>query len=490
MHGNVQVRMIVFHRIRHYIDYHREGDGSYRQVLTMAIPLILSTSSWSIQHFVDRMFLTWFSQDAVAASMPAGLLNFTIMSLFLGTASYTSTFVAQYFGAGRKERVGPVVWQGMYVSLIGGVAMALMIPLVRPIFQWVGHDLKIVDCEVTYFQILCLGAAPGIAASALSGFFSGLGRTWTVMWVSLLSTLVNIVSDYLLIFGSLGFPRLGLAGAAIATVLSGLVNMFVLLILFSRAHCDREYHTVRGWRFEKELFRRLIRFGFPSGVQMFLDVAGFTIFILLVGKLGAEPLAATTIAFNINTLAFMPMIGLGIAVSVLVGQYLGQNRPEWAEKSVYSGFHISTLYMGVIACLYVFVPDLFISPFGARAVQFEQFRPLIVTMLKFVAVYCLFDSMNIIFASALKGAGDTRYVMFMIVGVSIAVLVGPSYVALEYLKGGIMTAWFIVSAYVIILGFSFLFRFLGGKWKSMRVIEEPALHIPPVLPESPAPEGQ
>jgi len=81
VHGNVQVRMIVFHRIRHYIDYHREGDGSYRQVLTMAIPLILSTSSWSIQHFVDRMFLTWFSQDAVAASMPAGILNFTIMSL-------------------------------------------------------------------------------------------------------------------------------------------------------------------------------------------------------------------------------------------------------------------------------------------------------------------------------------------------------------------------------------------------------------------------
>jgi len=476
----------MFSRIAQHIKDHTHGEGSYRQVLAMAFPLILSTSAWSIQHFVDRMFLTWFSQDAVAASMPAGILNFTIMSLFIGTASYTSTFVAQYFGANRKERIGPAVWQGIYVSLVGGVALALMIPLARPFFQWVGHAPAVIEHEVVYFQILCLGAFPVIAASALSGFFSGLGRTWTTMWVSFVSTFVNIVGDYLLIFGNLGFPKMGVAGAAIATVLSGVANMVILTALFSRKDCDRQFHTRQGWRLDRELFRRLIKFGFPTGVQFFLDVAGFTIFILLVGKIGPKELAATTIAFNINTLAFMPMIGMGIAVSVLVGQYLGQNHVRAAEKSIYSGLHLSTLYMGFVAILFVFIPGVFTSPFSAKAGHFNEIQPLVVILLRFVALYCLFDSMNIIFSSALKGAGDTQYVMYMIVTVSLLVLVIPSYLALQVFHGGIMAAWIIATLYVILLGFSFLFRFLKGKWKTMRVIEEVTPFVPQVLSEAPA----
>ncbi len=93
-------------------------EGGYREVLAIAIPLILSTGAWGIQHFVDRMFLTWYSPEAIAAAMPAGILNFTIMSLFLGTAGYVSTFVAQYHGASRCERIGPILWQGMYVAIM------------------------------------------------------------------------------------------------------------------------------------------------------------------------------------------------------------------------------------------------------------------------------------------------------------------------------------------------------------------------------------
>ena len=91
------------------------AEGGYRQILLIAFPLILSTGSWSLQHFVDRMFLAWYSPAALAASTPAGILNYTLMSLFIGTAGYVSTFVAQYIGAGRDERIGPTVWQGLYV---------------------------------------------------------------------------------------------------------------------------------------------------------------------------------------------------------------------------------------------------------------------------------------------------------------------------------------------------------------------------------------
>lgn len=449
------------------------SESGYRQVLSIAIPLILSTGAWSIQHFVDRMFLTWYSPEAIAAAMPAGMLNFTIMSLFLGTAGYVSTFVAQYYGSGRHERIGPVLWQGVYIAIAGGIVHLMLIPLAEPIFRFVGHEPLVQQYEIVYFQVLCLGATPAIASSAMSGFFSGRGRTWPVMWVSVLGTVVNLILDYALIFGKWGLPELGIKGAAIATVISACFSFAIYLILISRStHGDR-YYTLRGWMFERPLFLRLMYFGFPSGVQFFLDMVGFTTFILLVGRLGTIQLAATNIAFNINTLAFMPMMGFGIAVSVLVGQYLGKNRPDLAERSVYSSFHLTFLYMASVASAYVLVPSIFIDPFAFQAdpTRFIAIRKITVVLLRFVAVYSLFDALNVVFASAIKGAGDTRFVMFMIAIVSSVALVIPSYIALVLLHAGIYTGWTIASAYVSILGLTFLLRFLGGKWKSMRVIE-------------------
>jgi MATE family multidrug resistance protein len=420
------------------------------------------------------MFLTWYSPEAIAAAMPAGMLNFTIMSLFLGTAGYATTFVAQYHGSGQHQRIGPVLWQGIYIAVAGGILHLLLIPLAGPIFRFVGHEPLVQEYEIVYFQVLCLGATPAIASSAIAGFFSGRGKAWPVMWVNVLATALNIILDYALIFGKWGLPELGMKGAAIATVLSACFSFAIYLILFSRSGYESRYYTLRGWMFERPLFLRLMYFGFPSGVQFFLGMAGFTAFILLVGRLGTMELAATNIAFNINNLAFMPMIGFGMAVSVLVGQYLGKGKPDLAQRSVYSSFHLTFLYMASVAAAYLFVPNIFINPFASQAdpASFAAIRKTTLILLRFVAIYSLFDALNIVFASAIKGAGDTRFVMFMIAIVSSLALVVPSYIALVLLQAGIYTAWTIASVYVSILGLVFLFRFLGGKWKSMRVIEQ------------------
>ena len=455
------------------------SEGGYREVLVIAVPLILSTGAWSIQHFVDRMFLSWYSPEAIAAAMPAGMVYFTVASLFMGTASFVSTFVAQYHGAERFTRIGPILWQGIYVSLLGGSVLICLIPFAKPIFNLVGHDPLVQHYEVAYFQILCLGGSPFIASSAIAGFFSGRGRPWPVMWVNTCSTVVNLVMDYALIFGKWGFPELGIKGAAIATVLSGIFSLLAFLALIStRAH-SRTYHTLKGWKPEPELFGRLLRFGFPSGMQFCLEIVGFTVFILLVGRLGTISLAATNIAFNINTLAFMPMIGFGMAVSVLVGQYLGRDTPALAQQSVYSGFHMTFLYMTSIAAAYVLIPDIFVAPFAAQANPegIGEIYRLAVILLRFVAVYSVFDTMNIIFASAIKGAGDTRFVMFMMMIISVLGLVVPAYVAIVILGYSLLIAWFIPSACVIILGFVFYLRFRGGKWKTMRVIEQPVVDL-------------
>ncbi|MBW1800082.1 MAG: MATE family efflux transporter [Deltaproteobacteria bacterium] len=448
------------------------SEGGYRQVLIIAFPLILSTGAWSIQHFVDRMFLSWYSPEAIAAAMPAGILNFTIMSFFIGTASYASTFVAQYYGADRKHRIGPATWQGVYVSLMGGFVLLCIIPFSENIFRWVGHDPAVRQLETEYFQILCLGGFPVIASSALSGFFSGRGRPWPVMWVNTLSTALNLVLDYALIFGRWGFPEMGMRGACIATVIAAVFSFLLLLGLISPRNHRRTYHTFTGWKPEKDLLARLLRFGIPSGVQFFLEMAGFTAFILLVGRLGTTPLAATNIAFNISTIAFMPMIGSGIAISVLVGQYIGMEKPDLAQFSVYSGFHMASFYMLAVAAAYVVFPDLFVAPFAARAnpESFAEIYALTVILLRFVAVYSIFDTMNLIFASAIKGAGDTRFVMFMLMVLSAVVLIIPTYLTIVVFQTGLMMPWVVATLYVISLGLAFYFRFLGGKWKTMSVI--------------------
>jgi MATE family multidrug resistance protein len=318
-----------------------------------------------------------------------------------------------------------------------------------------------------------MGGGPYLASYALSGFYSGRGKTWPVMWVNIIATALNLILDYALIFGHWCFPEMGIKGAGIATVIAGIFSFIAFLKLISAREFNQTYHTIDGWRPEKELFIRLLRFGAPSGVQFFLEMFGFTAFVLLVGRLGTASLAATNIAFNINTLAFMPMIGCGIAISMLVGRYLGADKPDLAQISAYSGFHMTFMYMTSIAAAYVLLPDIFVAPFALKAdpQRFSEIYRYSVMLLRFVAVYSIFDAMNIIFCSAIKGAGDTRFVMLITVILSLFVLIVPTYLAIVVFEYGLMISWFLATIYVILLSLAFYLRFLNGKWKTMRVIE-------------------
>jgi MATE family multidrug resistance protein len=204
-------------------------------------------------------------------------------------------------------------------------------------------------------------------------------------------------------------------------------------------------------------------------------MASFTVFLLILGRLGSASLVASNVAFNINSLAFMPMIGCGNAVSILVGQFLGKGRPDLAEKSSYSAFHLTFVYMLSISIAYVTIPWLFITPFAAKAdpETFTGIAELTVVLLRFVAVYSIFDTLSIIFSSAVKGAGDTRFVMYMTVTIGWFVMVIPTYLATAVFGYGIMACWLFATLCVITLGIGFLLRFLNGKWKTMLVIERP-----------------
>ncbi len=460
-----------------------------REVLLLALPLMISTMTWSISHFTDRMFLLWYSPVAMAAAMPAGMAHFAMLCLPLGIASYVNTFVAQYLGANRPERVGLAVFAGGRVALLFTPLFLLSIWMAPALFGATGHEPDVVVAEVLYFQILAFGAGPTILAAAFSAFFTGQGKMYTVMWVDGSSSLVNIILNYVFIFGYLGFPEGGIEGAAWATVVAAFWRVAGYWYLMHRGDNSERFGFVMGRRFDRPLLARMLKYGGPNGVQMLVEVSGITLFIFLVGKLGQDAMVTTTMAFNVNSVAFIPLLGLGIAVATVVGQQLGGDRPHLAARGTYSALTLALVYSGVMAVLYLGVPRLFLLGYASGKSP-EEFLPLADTtvwLLRFVAAFCLFDAIQIVFVSALKGAGDTRFVLIVTAVTSpLPVLFG--YAGVQWFDLGLYWCWWILTAWIITLAVIYCARFLQGRWRSMRVIEPDAPLITagdlePVLPE-------
>ncbi|MGE3999549.1 MAG: MATE family efflux transporter [Planctomycetaceae bacterium] len=451
--------------------------GSVRELLEVAVPLIISSGSVSLMHVVDRIYLTWWSLDALAAALPSGLCFWAAISLPMGIAVYTNTFVAQYNGAGRQGRLVACVWQGTYLALLTGLLMLGLLPFTAELFAWMGHEPAVQAYEVQYFSVMLYGAAPMILAAVLSSFFSGRGRTRIVMGVNLFVALVNVVLDYIMIFGVEGLiPPGGVRGAAAATVIAQAAAAAIFAWLVVKACREDGYPLWEHWRFDRELTGRMLWYGLPNGFQFVVDISGFVVFIALVGHLGKQELTATNLAFNLNSLAFIPMMGLSTAVMTLVGQRIGERDPELAVRTTWMAFLLSSVYMMAWAILFLIVPEVVLAPYAAFAEieSFAELRPIVVVLLRFIVLYSFFDAMVIVFGAAVRGAGDTKFSMWFSFAAGWLLMVLPVYLASRAGVLSLNLAWWSVTLYILVLGVGFLARFLRGGWKTMSVIEQDA----------------
>ena len=459
--------------------------GSWRELVQVAWPLVISAGSFSLMFVADRIFLTWYSTDAMAAAGASGVLHWTVIALFLGTAMYVNTFVAQYDGAKQPRRVGAALWQGVYFAIAAGLLVAAVAPFSDRIFAALGHAANVQRLESEYFSLLCYGTPPMLLSAALSCYFSGRGRTMAIMWVNLLSTGTDLVLDYPMIHGWGPFPELGIRGAAITNVIGSFVAVTAYLLLMLRDVEGRRYGLWTEWRFDGALFRRLLKFGMPSGINFLIDGVCFTLFIQLVGRIGEQELAATNLAFVLNMLVFVPILGLNTAIMTLTGQRIGEGRPDLAVRTTWVAFGIAEAYTLCFALVYVLRPEWFLAicRWQADVADFQPLERHVVVLLRFVAVYSLFDVMTVTFGAALRGAGDTRFVLVYSLLAGFYLMVLPTYLAIEY-GGGMIGAWWAVTAFIVTLGVGFFLRFQGGKWKQMRVIETAAEETDPELAEA------
>jgi len=460
-------------------------DGGVREVLKLAAPMMLTTGAWALMLFADRLILFKSSITEFNAALPAGTLFWMSMSLFVGIASYTNTFVAQYFGAGKPERIGASVWQGIRLGIYTSPFFLLLIPIAKKYFYGTalaGVDnpaatdaaLAIAAAEYDYFKILVLGCSSSIITAAQGALFNGQGKTKIVMLVNLGAVILNIILDYALILGQFGFPKMGIIGAGIATTASSWAMVLTFAILMRQKKYWEGCHLRSTWRHDSELMGRMIKFGTPNGLPMLVESITFHTLVKMVVGFGVLKAAASSMVLSINQLAHFPLVGLGIACSILVGQRVASGRQAQAKVAINSALIVGLAYCLLFVILYLLIPDYVITfhrEMMPKDAGFFSIRETAVVLLRLAGLYLIIECIQLVYSGAIKGAGDTWFVLKTIVVVAVLTMMGY-YMANHF---GLYAMWSVYILQIALLGAACVFRFYGGKWKNFSIMGKDAV---------------
>lgn len=446
------------------------AQASLGELWHLAYPLIVLMASQVVMQFADRMFLAWHSHEALAACVPAGVLAMTFASMFMGLASYTSVFISQYYAKKKYASVTVSLWQGVLLAVISSLVLAGMTPLGKALINAFGHEAQVRALELKYFGILNLFGGLAVINNALASFFSGRGQTKIPMWTALIGNLMNIGLDYVMIFGKLGFPEMGIAGAAWGTIISqGTITAMFGALIF--AHKTRkEYKISKLAGFYKPVFSRLLRFGLPNGFGFLMDILSFTLFTFMVGNIDTISLQASNVVMSMQPVVFTVILGLGIGIQILVSKYQGLKRPDLSVRVVKNACKIGYTYAFGIGLLFFFAAPLFVNLFippssaDAAAIAAKTY-PLI----KLVSFFVIFDATYLIFGESIRGAGDTKFYMYVMLFCAWGMLIPGTWYIVYKLRLSVFWVWSWLTFYAGVTAVLMLWRFFRGKWKKIVV---------------------
>ena len=445
--------------------------GGVREMVEIALPIVVSQACYTLMIFTDRLFLSRLGPEMMNASMVGGLTAFMMITFFLGLTSYTTALVAQYYGAGRKGSCAVAVSQAVIVAVIAFPFILLCRPLAHMLFGLMGISPEQSVPQKLYFDILLYGTGIVLVRNCFSSFFSGVGRTKVVMAAAVTAMSVNIGLNYVLIFGKFGMPALGIRGAAFGTITGSLCALAVLAGTYYKKSNRKKYNVSSSFRYDRHVMNQLLKFGYPTGVEMFLNLLAFNIVVLIYHSRGLVTATAATIVFNWDLVAFLPMIGVEIAVTSLVGRYMGAKEPDIAHRAVMSGIKVGMLYSLVVFVLFVFFPGQLISVFRPDvAVEvFAKAAPTAVFMIRLASLYVLVDVMIFVLIGALRGAGDTFWAMCYSICLH-WVLVPILFVVLRVFGMSAEAGWVVLVSIFVVSSVFVYSRYRGGAWRQIEVI--------------------
>ncbi len=444
-----------------------------KRILTLSIPTIISSFSFNVMQFLDRAFLAHYGLDDFSVAIPAGMLSFTVASLFFGLTWYVPALVAQYHGAKRPKDAARAVWQGIYFSLGAGVILLAVSPLCVKLLAISGRPPAVVALASAYFYLTMAAGIISLLTNCLSAFFNGRGETQIPMALNIAANIVNAILAYVFIFGLFGVPLNGVIGAGVATLIASLANLALhAFFFFSRDNRRKAYTAVA--LFVPSMFIRLVRYGMPSALQFFVDIGGWGIFIMFIEQTGRNAMAATSIAFNIEMIAFMPVMGLATGVGIIAGQEMGARRSKNVWRVTRKGVAVALAFNAVLASLFFIVPEFFILPFSSSSPDFAVVFTLAIPLIRITAARVLTNAALIVIMTVLRNAGDTLFIMIATSISAPIFLVLPAYIMIFVLKLGLAATFWLIVVYISLLFVVMLARFLQGKWQRIRVIDDRA----------------
>ncbi len=449
--------------------------GGMHELLAIALPMVISHACDTVMMFTDRLFLSKLGPEQMNASMAGGLTCYMLMTFFLGLTGYSTALVAQYLGAGRKDRCATATTQAMLIALTAYPLILLARPLVHVVFARTGISAGQLAPQIEYFDIVIYAAVVGLLRNCLSSFFSGIGRTRVVMVSAATAMLVNVGMNYILIYGKLGSPALGVRGAAYGTVIGGVFGLGVLLTAYLSGQTRQTFRVWHSLRFDRDAMAKLLRFGYPAGVEMFLNLMAFNAMIVAFHAHSPATATAVTVMFNWDMVSFVPLVGIQIGVMSLVGRYMGAGQPDIAHRAAMSGLKCGSLYSLIILILFVGFPKDLVAVFRPEQVDaiFREAAPIAVRMIRIASIYVMLEAALVVFSGTLRGAGDTVWAMCVSV-VLHWLMLGILIVILYVLRLSPEVAW--TGVVLSFLSFSFVFygRYRGGKWRTIRMVRTQA----------------
>lgn len=446
---------------------------SYSGILKLVWPLALGMVNNALMQFVDRAFLSTYSMAALEAVLPASMLAFVALGFFQSIVGYSGTFVAQYHGAGNAKMEVLSYRSGVFIAVVSGLLMFAFIPIGDFIFRFSGHSPEVCALENEYYRISVGGGIFLFLQMAASSYFTGRGHTRLVFFVNVLGNVLNIAIDPIFIFGWRFIPEMGVAGAAYATVASMAVQ-WIVLASFSAFQRIKERGRLRERTSSVEFFSlvwRILRFGIPSGGYSVLNILSFTVFVFVTGRVSDVALAVSNACFTVNYLLFAPMEGFALGAATLVGQAQGRRDSVAAKRD-----GMRTVFLGVLT---VVVPSLLtvifyrpiLSVFAPEDPLFAaEFISMGFILLVLMAVWQVFDAADVILSGALKGAGDTGFVMCWILVAAFGIWL-PLVFAVVKFCNTMPALWATMVVYVVIMFVGSMIRWHRGKWMSINVLK-------------------
>ncbi|MFI4881310.1 MAG: MATE family efflux transporter [Phycisphaerales bacterium JB064] len=445
-------------------------------MLFIAAPSVVQMVSYSAMQFVDMLMVTDWGDDPiyVSAQGNGGFAVWIPLSLVFGMSGVVSSFVSQNLGANMPRKGAQYVWAQFWIAVTAALMLLPLIFVLPRIFGLLDHDPELIKLETGYANVLIYGAILTMGARTVAQYFFGMHKPVVPMVAALSGNVVNVLANWVLIFGLLGFPEMGLMGAALGTVIGSAVEMLIPTVIFLMPHWAKNFETRKPWRPSFKPIKDILRVGLPAGFMFVNEMICFGYLLVgLGGRFGPEQQAAGFIALRYMSLSFMPTVGLSIAITAIVGRLIGMGRLDLAEKRAWLGMGLGIAYMGTCATCFIVFREQLMGLFVTEDMDPESAAELVRVgsmILIAGAVFQMFDAIAVTVTGALRGAGDTFVPSLLTIVLSWLLIVGGGHLAVAIKpQWGAVGPWIFASAYIVVLGLCLLVRFKLGAWKRMKL---------------------